>query len=268
MDLVRETDWTAHWRGLVEARQAEAEAVGAGQRGYWNRRAAGFKASLQGRSGDPFLDFLEPWLSPRKTVLDVGAGWGRHALPLAARVDWVTAVEPSEGMRELLEPAANLTVIASAWEDAEAAPADLVICCHVLYGVAEVAPFLATLEASARERDFVYMRDRPPPLPAEEMAGELGFPRTRMPEFRDLWLVLRQVGIDPDVVMLRYPSRPVYDSLEAAVEEARSALGERWDEGRGRSYLEARLVPEEDGRLAWDAGEMVSGVAHWRPRTN
>ena len=105
-------------------------------------------------------------------------------------------------------------------------------------------------------------------LPAEEMAGELGFPRTRMPEFRDLWLVLRQVGIDPDVVMLRYPSRPVYDSLEAAVEEARSALGERWDEGRGRSYLEARLVPEEDGRLAWDAGEMVSGVAHWRPRTN
>ena len=166
--MVRETDWTAHWRNLVEARQAEAEAAGAGQRGYWNRRAAGFKASLQGRSDDPFLDFLEPWLSPRKTVLDVGAGWGRHALPLASRVDWVTAIEPAEGMRELLEPAANLTVIASAWEDAEAAPADLVICCHVLYGVAEVASFLLKLETSARERVFVYMRDRPPPLPAEE----------------------------------------------------------------------------------------------------
>jgi len=210
--------------------------------------------------------FLEPWLSPRKTILDVGAGWGRHALPLTARVDWVTAVEPAEGMRELLEPAPNLTVIASAWEDAAAAPADLVICCHVLYGVAEVVPFLEKLQASARERVFVYMRDRPPPLPAEELAAELGFPRTRMPEFRDLWLVLRQLGIDFDAATLRYPSRPVYASLEAALEEARAALGQRWDEARGRAYLESRLVGDPDGQLAWEAGEMVSGVAHWAPR--
>jgi hypothetical protein len=169
-------------------------------------------------------------------------------------------------MRELLEPAPNLTVIASGWEDAAAAPADLVICCHVLYGVAEVVPFIEKLEASARERVFVYMRDQPPPLPAEELVAELGFARTRMPEFRDLYLVLRQLGVEPDVVMLRYPSRPVYASLEAAVEEARAALGERWDERRGRAFLDSRLVPDGQGRLAWDAGEMVAGVAHWTPR--
>ena len=121
MDAVVTADWAERWRAQVAARQAEAEAAGAGQRGYWDRRAAAFKASLEGRPEDPFLDFLEPWLAPHKTVLDVGAGWGRHALPLAARVDWVTAVEPAEGMRELLEPAPNLTVIASPWEDAEPA---------------------------------------------------------------------------------------------------------------------------------------------------
>ena len=266
MDVVRATDWAAEWRTLVEARQAEAEAAGAGQPGYWDRRAAGFKASLAARLEDPFLDFLGPWLSPRKTVLDVGAGWGRHAVPLAARVDWVTAVEPSEGMRELLEPAPNLTVIASAWEDADPAPADLVICCHVLYGVAAVVPFLEKLEASARERVFVYMRDQPAPLPAEELARELGFARTRMPEFRDLYLVLRQLGVAPEVAMLRYPSRPVYASLEAAEADVRAALGGRWDEARGRAFLEARLRPDGEGRLAWDAGEMVAGVAHWTPR--
>jgi len=266
MDVVRTTDWAAEWRALVEARQAEAEAAGADQPGYWDRRAAGFKASLQGRPEDPFLDFLEPWLSPRKTVLDVGAGWGRHAVPLTARVDWVTAVEPSEGMRELLEPAPNLTVIASGWEDADPAPADLVICCHVLYGVPEVVPFLEKLEASARERVFVYLRDRPPPLPAEELALELGFARTRMPEFRDLYPVLRQLGVAPEVAMLRYPSRPVYASLEAAEAEVQAALGERWDQARGRAFLESRLVPDGGGRLAWDAGEMVAGVAHWTPR--
>jgi hypothetical protein len=66
--------------------------------------------------------------------------------------------------------------------------------------------------------------------------------------------------------MLRYPSRPAYASLEAAVGEARAALGERWEEARGRAFLEARLVPDGEGRLAWDAGEMVAGVAHWTPR--
>ena len=266
MDVVRTTDWAAEWRALVEARQAEAEAAGSGQPGYWDRRAAGFKASLQGRPEDPFLDFLEPWLSPRKTVLDVGAGWGRHAVPLTARVDWVTAVEPSEGMRDLIPEKDNMTVIATDWEHAEPAPADIVICCHVLYGVPEVVPFLEKLEASARERVFVYLRDRPPPLPAEELALELGFARTRMPEFRDLYPVLRQLGVAPEVAMLRYPSRPVYASLEAAEAEVQAALGERWDQARGRAFLESRLLPDGEGRLAWDAGEMVAGVAHWTPR--
>jgi hypothetical protein len=267
MGTVAQDNPAAAWRARVEARQAEAEAAGAGQRGYWDRRAAGFKASLEGRPEDPFLDFLEPWLSPRKTVLDVGAGWGRHALPLAARVDWVTAVEPSEGMRELMAAAPNLTVIASGWEDAVAAPADLVICCHVLYGVAEVVPFLEKLEASARERVFVYMREQPPPIPAEELWRALGAPRTPMPEFADLLNVLREMGVAPEVARLRYPSRLVYPSLEAAVDEARAALGERWEEARGRAFLEARLVPEAGGGVAWPAGEMVSGVAHWTPRT-
>jgi len=267
MGTVAHDNPAAAWRARVQARQAEAEAAGAGQRGYWDRRAAGFKASLEGRPEDPFLDFLEPWLSPRKTVLDVGAGWGRHALPLAARVDWVTAVEPSEGMRELMAAAANLTVIASAWEEASAAPADLVICCHVLYGVAEVVPFLEKLEASARERVFVYMREQPPPIPAEELWRALGSPRTPMPEFADLLDVLREMGVAPEVARLRYPSRLLYPSLDAALDEARAALGERWEEARGRAFLEARLEPEAGGGVAWPAGEMVSGVAHWTPRT-
>jgi len=42
---------------------------------------------------------MEPYLAPRKTLIDAGAGAGRHAVPLAERLEWVTAVEPSEGMR-------------------------------------------------------------------------------------------------------------------------------------------------------------------------
>ena len=256
----------AEWRRRVERRQAEAEASGAGQRGYWNRRADGFKRSMGGRE-DPFLDFLEPWLAPGKTLIDAGAGFGRHALPLAARLDWVTAVEPSEGMRALMEPAPNMTVIASRWEDAEPAPADLVICCHVLYGVAEPVPFIQKLEASARERVFITMRERQPGLPAEEAWAVMAGPRTPMPEFSDLLEVLAEIGVRPEVGELTYDSSRSYAGLEEAVDEVRSALGRHWDEARGRAWLEERLRREPDGSLVYDAGPTRTGVAHWAPRS-
>src|SRR5439155_508809 len=118
---------------------------------YWDRRAATYARST-GNRVDQFLAVVEPFVSHRKTLIDVGAGAGRHAVPLAEKLEWVTAVEPSEGMRAHLPALPNLTVVASAWEDAEVAPADLVICCHVLYGVAEVVPFVDKLERSDRDR--------------------------------------------------------------------------------------------------------------------
>jgi hypothetical protein len=263
-DPAFETDWAAAWRALVEAREADSRA--APQAGYWDRRAAGFAFSMRG-APDPLLEFLEPWLDSRKTAIDAGAGTGRHAVPLASRLDWVTAVEPSEGMRERIEPRDNLTVIASSWEDADPAPADLVLCSHVLYGVADVVPFLEKLEARARERVFVYLRDQPPRLPAEALWEATAGRRARMPEFRDLYLVLRQMGIAPDVAMFTYPAERRYPDLEAAVEEVRPALGEHWDERSGRAFLEARLRRDEDSTLVWDMGPMRSGVAHWAPRS-
>jgi hypothetical protein len=261
-DALLDTDWTAHWRELVEHHAADSSV--APQPGYWDRRAAGFAFSTQGQD-DPFLSFLEPWLGPRKTLIDVGAGVGRHTRKLVERLDWVTAVEPSEGMRKLIPDAPNLTVIASSWEDAVPQRADLVICCHVLYGVADIEPFLRKLEASAVERVFIYLRDRPTNRPVDALWRELTPGRARMPQFADLYTVLRQLGVAPDVTMLTYPTGIRYESLEGALTEAREALGQHWDEARGRAFLEARLRPEGDGSLFWDGGTMTAGVAHWAP---
>src|SRR5581483_998346 len=216
-DALGGTDWVAHWRGLVERRQADAEVRNAAQPGYWDRRAPGFKRSLETRP-DPFLEFLEPWLGPHKTLIDAGAGYGRHAVPFASRLEWVTAVEPSDGMRALLRATDNMTVIASSWEDAEPQRADLVICCHVLYGVAEAVPFIQKLEASARERVFVVLRDCQPPRAEEAVIAALGGPRPRVPEFADLFLLLRQLGIRPEVHFMRYPSEVRYEDLDEVLE--------------------------------------------------
>ena len=114
-------DWEQLWRSLVAERSAAAGSHS--NPSYWDRRAPSYARSTQARA-DEFIDVLAPYLSPRKTLIDVGAGAGRHALPLAERLEWVTAVEPSEGMRAQIPSRDNMTVVASTWEDAAIAPAD------------------------------------------------------------------------------------------------------------------------------------------------
>jgi len=83
-------DWAEQWRSLVAERAAGA--AGHADPSYWDRRAPTFARSTQARS-DAFLDVIGDYLSPGKTLIDVGAGSGRHAVPLSERLEWVTAVE-------------------------------------------------------------------------------------------------------------------------------------------------------------------------------
>lgn len=252
------------WKDLVEQRQQLS--AGATQPRYWDRRARAFAFSAS-QGPDLFLQFLEPWLSPGKTALDVGAGTGRQAGPLAERLEWVTAVEPSDGMRALIPPRDNMTVIASTWEDAEPQKADLVICSHVLYGVADVVPFLAKLEAHARERVFVYLRTAPTDRPVDVAWERWGPPRPRMPEFADLVAVLREMGVEPDQDFITYPVTIVYPDLESAVDEVRQGLGDHWNEAEGPALIESLLDRGADGTFVYRGRDMTSGVAHWAPRS-
>jgi SAM-dependent methyltransferase len=262
MDALLDVDWAERWRALVEAR--EAQIGGGGEDDWWGGGRARRYAFSMGRQPDWFLDFLEPWLRPGATLVDVGAGTGRHAGPLAERLDWVTAVEPSQAMREHVPATANLTVIASDWQDADVAPADLVICVHVLYPIADVVPFLEKLERSARERIFVVLRDSPHGHPGDVLAGPH---RAREPRLRDCLLLLRQMGIAPDAAMTTYPTFHRFESFEQALEECRTHVGQEWNEGQARAWLEANLRPDQDGTLICDGGQVTAGVLHWKPQT-
>ena len=261
---MEDIDWAQRWRSIVEDRATLA--AGHADHGYWDRRAASYARSTQTRV-DEFLQVLEPYLSPRKTLIDVGAGTGRHAIPLAERLEWVTAIEPSEGMRSHIPPRDNMTVIASTWEDAEVAAADLVICSHVLYGVAEPVPFIDKLQKAARDRVFVMIRESDLPHPAAEIrrriAGDAG---PRLPRFSELFMLLVQMGAAPDVAFLRYPISTRYKDMQEALMDCKALFGEGWDEAAGRSVLEQILHPEGDD-LVFDGGVALSGVAHWKPQS-
>jgi SAM-dependent methyltransferase len=256
-------DWAEHWRSLLEERSAAAGAHG--DPNYWDRRAPTFARSNRARA-DEFLNVIEPYLSSRKTLIDVGAGTGRHALPLAERLEWVTAVEPSEGMRARIPPRDNMTVVASSWEDAAVAPADLVICCHVLYGVTEPVPFIEKMQRSARERIFIMMRELPLRHPATVLRERIrGGEEPRMPRFSDLFMLLIQMGIAPDVDFARYPIVHRYTDMADALDDCRAVMGSGWDEAMARATLEEVLVEDGD-ELVFDGGVTLSGIAHWRPQ--
>src|SRR5579864_9538562 len=54
------------------------------------------------RHDDPALDILLELVEPTDTLLDIGAGGGRYALPLALACHEVIALDPSAGMRQVL----------------------------------------------------------------------------------------------------------------------------------------------------------------------
>src|SRR5215210_2418242 len=137
-------DWVARWRALVEERHEQGRRLDQQHRrsDAWAGRAQRFARHVaEGGTDDPLLRRLLALASPEATVLDVGAGPGRHALPLARVTRRVTVVEPSAAMRELLEAAVarerltNLTIVPAEWPAArdQVEPADLVVCAHVLY---------------------------------------------------------------------------------------------------------------------------------------
>jgi SAM-dependent methyltransferase len=257
-------DWVENWKRIVEER-----ANLAGTRpdpGYWDRRAPCFARSTQARA-DEFLKVVDPYAGPTRTLIDAGAGTGRHAVPLAERLEWVTAVEPSDGMRAMIPHRDNMTVVASTWEDAEVAPADLVICSHVLYGVADAPAFIAKLDRSARERVFIMLRESDLPHPAAAIRTRLlGRAGPRMPRFSDLFMLLIEMGIAPDVKFLTYQSVTRYANIDEALVDVRALVGAGWDEAGGRPILEELLTRDGD-ELVYDGGTVLSGVAHWQPRS-
>ncbi len=259
---IGDTDWVERWRAIVRQRSGSA---GHADPSYWDRRAPSYARITRDRKDD-FLRVVEPYLSPRKTLIDAGAGAGRHAVALAERLEWVTAVEPSEGMRAQIPPRDNMTVIASTWQDAAVAKADIVICCHVLYGIEDAVPFIAKLQASARDRVFIMLREGAIPHPAtllrERLTGGPGLP---VPQFSDVFMLLIQMEIAPDVTFVRYRVVNRYTDMDEALNDCRTLIGSDWDETRARTLLEEMLTKDGD-ELVFDSGVALSGIAHWQPR--
>lgn len=195
--------------------------------------------------------YARAWEVLPGAVLDVGAGTGGASLPLAPRVTRLTAVDPDqEQLAILVERAQRLRirieVVAGLWPQVAdaAAPADVVVCHHVLYGVPDLEPFVTGLTGHARRRVVVEIPERHPHWSLNPLWLRFhGLQRPDGPTAHDAAAALRALGLDPQV--------------EEWADEA--GWGEHRDFGElvGRVRQRLRLPEERSGEVAtalWELG--------------
>src|SRR5215472_358934 len=160
-------------------------------------------------AADPTPDALATLIGPDDVVIDVGAGGGRVAVPLARRCREVVAVEPSPSMRQVLEEEIarhrvhNIRVVAARWEDAAVGPAALAFAAHVTYGIQAIESFLRKLDAAARAHAAVVVMTDPPQVAlAPFWRAVHGETRLRLPCRDELSTVLRELGADAEPIGL------------------------------------------------------------------
>ena len=213
------SDLEEDWAERVRANRVQAERFREAAAGDFYAPVSNLFVADPRRSGEPALDALLAMASADDTWLDIGAGAGRYALPLALKVREVIAVEPSGGMRRALRTGmaehgiANVRVVPGPWPESLAVleplpAADVALIAHVGYDIESIGPFIDAMEGASGRRCVAMLTDRSPASVADPfwplVHGEERVPLPALPDLVDL---LRARGRSPELQALERSPR-------------------------------------------------------------
>ena len=269
------------WAERVRANRAQVERLREAPDGpdFYASVSAVFRDD-PARTGDPVLDALRTHARSDDTWLDIGAGAGRYALPLARVAREVLALDPSPGMlaalREGMEEhgIANVRVVEGRWPEALGAlgsppVANVSLIANVGYDVEAIGPFLEAMERATRRTCLALLMERSPASLAEAfwpaVHGEPRIPLPGLPAFVDL---LAARGREPQVEVLETRHRTWADRDEVL----RGLRRQTWVEpGSAKDrllegLLDRSLVSNDDGSVGLsNAAPLTVGIASWQP---
>jgi CTP:molybdopterin cytidylyltransferase MocA/SAM-dependent methyltransferase len=232
---------------------------------------------------DATLAALRALSEAGETWLDIGAGAGRYAMPLALTVGSggeVIAVDPSSAMLGALRNdmadfgIGNIRVIEGRWPLGEGIlpvpAADVSLIAHVGYDIEAIGPFVDAMEAATRRLCVAVMMERTPASVAEPfwppVHGEERIPLPALPAFVDL---LEARGRAPEVRMVERGDRSFPDR-DAALGFVRRQTWVTLDgvkDHRLQEVLDERILPRPDGTVFLrDVPDLAVGVITWEPR--
>ena len=174
----------------------------------------GFPAALFARAAERATDDEEALrpsrrralesLPPGGSVLDVGCGGGAASLPLAPPAGLLVGVDEGEDMLAAFAELAGRRGVAhhevhGTWPEVAplVRPTDVVVCHHVFYNVADLAPFALALTTHARRRVVVELTATHPMLHLNPLWEALhGIERPTSPTAWDAVAVLAEAGLE------------------------------------------------------------------------
>jgi ubiquinone/menaquinone biosynthesis C-methylase UbiE len=213
---------------------------------------------------------------PSWSVLDIGAGPGILAIPLAHRVRSVTAVEPSSPMIRCLknhlaeEQLRNVNIMNSRWEDVSAEEIeahDLVIASYSLL-FEDIQDALLKMNHLAKKEVVLYWFAGTPNW--EKTMIDL-FPQiygrqlSQFPKCNVLFNILYDLGIYPDIEVLhkKYTREdPDYNEILSYIKSNLNITNKDHDEVL-RNYIEDHWR-RKDGSLVMDDPSKLVKIS-WRP---
>lgn len=207
------------------------------------------------------VEALEPALAGCRSVLDVGAGVGALTIPLARRVERVTALEPSGPMRQALLAnlaecgQTNVACVAAGWGEAAIPAHDLVLVANVAPIFDELDRFLA--EAAPLACRAIALMQNVGPGAEKFYLGELyplllGRPYPARRDYLATVALLHARGIFANVRILEYDFDQPFASVQEAVAFWIARLRPTDPEAVAKleRFLAARLRPDGRGVLA------------------
>lgn len=248
---------------------------------HWDSRARLFNKRVMKNRERAKSQVAILGLTQAETVLDVGAGTGRLALPMARQAKSVTAVDQSSGMLACLkenmaaEGIGNIRCIQKSWQDValdEIEPHDVVLSSNSL-GVYDLKEALSKMDALAKRAVYIFTfsdgkrddglrqflkenRDRQN-RDSESSDGESrdrvrggGHGRSEIGPagYLVIYNLLAEMGILADIRMMNWQSDEHYASLDEAVAEWKE-MHEVPDEKDQtlREFLSQRLTKDGSG---------------------
>ena len=277
-------DWAGTWeRGIMDAWSRRLITKHGSLREAWNCMSVEYDNDLKYSNRAAFIDRIEE--HHPETVLDIGAGTGVFALPLAENVKRVVAVEPSPGMLDILKKSAterNLTKIEcinKKWEnvstdellDMNRGKFDVVICSHALYYITDLHRSFRRMNDVSSGHVFLFTEgggngaDRASYSRLWERLHKEPLPA--YPDYACLYMVLREIGIHPNIEMLDTYSKREVGSADEAVDRWKDHLGIEGEpsvEQRDaiREFITGK-IKEEDGRLYLES-RSEDALIYWK----
>ena len=239
---------------------------------FWEGMAQNFKDDPF-RKGDPVIDRLEQEFAECRTLVDIGGGAGRLALPLSLSREAVTVVDSSKSMLLELQDSCeeakieNVSSVFGLWEDAVIDIHEGALCSHVTYGIENIGKFLENVNQYASQRVVIIAFMKSPQAHLESLWREVHEEeRVHLPGVPELMDVLWQLGIAPELNIIEHLGPHIYGSEKDAISDLRRRLyvnqGTRKDEILTR-VLKSDLKPTEQGMELANSDGRISCLISW-----